>query len=179
MAKQTPTTRRHDNLVIRQPLRLYKERKRRYVRLEIAAPVIFAPIDVDKPLDAVHLNQSTGTILNISGGGALMETTESLAENSFITMDLELAECEILSGIVGKVKRVDENGDQGFLIGVEFCSEDELTSVFGAANIGSVIASFDNKVKRFLLRYIFTSKVNQHLQEEQERQQSEDARANE
>lgn len=158
--QQTPQT---DGFVIKQRLQLYKSRKRRYVRLEIAAPVVLAPIDVDRPLDATQLDQQEGVILNISGGGALLSCTRELTENSYISMNLELTDCELLTGIVGKVKRIDEDGDGGYLVGVEFCSENELNSVFGEANIGSVISSFDDKVKRYLLRYIFAHKVNERL----------------
>lgn len=151
------------NFVIKQPLRLYREKKRRYVRLEIAAPITFSPIQLDRPLADAAASQQTGTILNISGGGVLFISDSALAEDTYITMSLELTGCDLLTGIVGKVKRVEEDGEGCYLVGVEFCSDQEIDNVFGQANIGSVIGSFDNKVRRFLLRYIFTQMVNKRL----------------
>ncbi len=159
------TTTLSDSFVIKQPLQLYKTRRRRYVRLEIAAPIVFAPINIDRPLDQDHLDQQTGTILNISGGGALLACRKQLAENSYVSMNLELAGLEILTGVVGKVKRIDDDGDGEYLVGVEFCTEKELVSVFGESNIGSVISSFDNRVKRYLLRYVFANKVSRRLRD--------------
>jgi c-di-GMP-binding flagellar brake protein YcgR len=154
-----------DHLVIKQPLQLYREKKRRYVRLEIAAPIIYSVIDLDRPLSDAHTNQLNGTMLNISGGGVLMVTDQQLREGEYLTISLELAGSDLLTGVAGKVKRVDEDGEGGYLVGVEFCTENELAEVFGQANIGSVISSFDDRVKRFLLRYIFARKVQDRLSE--------------
>jgi hypothetical protein len=165
MTKDEQQEPRTDSFVIKQSLQLYKARKRRYVRLEVAAPVVLAPLDIDRPLDSAQLNQQQGTILNLSGGGALLSCKNELSENSYISMNLELTDCELLTGIVGKVKRIDEDGEGGYLVGVEFCSESELNAVFGEANIGSVISSFDGKVKRFLLRYVFTHRVSEKLRQ--------------
>ncbi len=154
-----------DHLVIKQPLQLYREKKRRYVRLEIAAPMIYSVIDLDRPLSDAHANQLNGTMLNISGGGVLMVTEQQLHEGDYLTISLELAGSDLLTGVAGKVKRVDEDGEGGYLVGIEFCTENELSEVFGQANIGSVISSFDDRVKRFLLRYIFARKVQDRLNE--------------
>jgi c-di-GMP-binding flagellar brake protein YcgR len=157
-----------ENFVIKQPLQLYKERKRRFVRLEIAAPVTYGILNIDRPLDEALQNQHNGTILNISGGGVLMVGDTSLTEGTYVTMSFELSGSDLITGIAGKVKRVDEDGEGGYLVGVEFCSETELQSVFGHANIGSVISSFDTKVKRFLLKYIFARKVQERLEQSED-----------
>lgn len=163
--QQQPNHTAVDNLIIKQPLQLFREKKRRYVRLEIAAPVIYSILDLDRPLSDAHTNQLNGTMLNISGGGVLMVTDQPLTEGAYLTLSLELAGADLLTGIAGKVKRVDEDGEGGYLVGVEFCPETELSQVFGQANIGSVISSFDDRVKRFLLRYIFARKVQDRLKE--------------
>jgi len=168
MSKQQTTTSNNidEGFIIKQPLRLYREKKRRYVRLEIAAPITYSVIELDRPLNDAHLSQHDGMILNISGGGVLFTGKTALVEGQFLTMNLELTGCDLLTGVAGKVKRIDEDGEGGYLVGVEFCSEPELTEVFGSANIGSVISSFDSRVRRFLLRYIFARKVSERLQKQ-------------
>ncbi|MCK4856979.1 MAG: PilZ domain-containing protein [candidate division Zixibacteria bacterium] len=153
-----------DGFIVKQPLKLYKSKKRRYVRLEISAPVTLAPIDMDRPLEHLSGNEQTGTILNLSGGGVLLSCDQQVPENSYVVMSFELKDCELLTGIVGKVKRVDDDGEEGCLMGVEFCSESELNEVFGAANLGGLISSFDERIKRTLLKYIFTKKVQQRIE---------------
>jgi len=162
---QQPRKAAADNLVIKQPLQLYREKKRRYVRLEIAAPIVYSVLDLDRPLGDAHASQQNATMLNISGGGVLMVCDHQLAEGAYLTMSLELAGSDLLTGIAGKVKRVDDDGEGGYLVGVEFCTDSELNQVFGQANIGSVISSFDDRVKRFLLRYIFARKVQERMNE--------------
>ena len=157
-----------ENFVIKQPLQLYKERKRRFVRLEIAAPVTYGILNIDRPLDEALQNQHNGTMLNISGGGVLMVGSASVPEGTYVTMSFELSGTDLITGIAGIVKRVDDDGEGGYLLGVEFCSETELNSVFGSANIGSVISSFDMKVKRFLLKYIFARKVQERLEQSED-----------
>lgn len=157
-----------ENFVIKQPLQLYKERKRRFVRLEIAAPVTYGILNIDRPLDEALHNQQNGTMLNLSGGGVLMVVDQSLVEGTYLTMSFELAGSDLITGIAGKVKRVDDDGEGGYLVGIEFCSETELSSIFGSANIGSVISSFDTKVKRFLLKYIFARKVQERMEQSQD-----------
>lgn len=169
MTKQQPAASHNvdEGFVIKQPLRLYREKRRRYVRLEIAAPVTYTTLDLDRPLEDAHTNQQQGTILNISGGGVLLAGNSAVIEGDYLTMNLELTGCDLLTGVAGKVKRVDEDGEGGYLVGIEFCSEAELNEVFGSANIGSVISTFDNKVRRFLLRYIFARKVNERIQKKE------------
>ncbi len=152
-----------EGFVVRQPLKLYKSKRRRYVRLEISEPIGFARIDMDRPLSEVDVNKHTGTILNISGGGVLVICEQHLPEEDYVAMSFELKGCEMISGIVGKVKRVDDDGEGGYLIGIEFCSEENLMEVFGRDNIGTYVSSFDERIKRTLLKYIFTRKVNEKL----------------
>lgn len=167
MSRQDSHT-KDENFVIKQPLQLYKERKRRFVRLEIAAPVTYGILNIDRPLDEALQNQHNGTMLNLSGGGVLMVVDQDITEGTYLTMSFELAGSDLITGIAGKVKRIDDDGEGGYLVGIEFCSETELNSVFGHANIGSVISSFDNKVKRFLLKYIFARKVQERMEQTQD-----------
>lgn len=149
--------------VVRRPLKLYKSKRRRYVRLEISEPVSFARIDLDRPLAEIAEGQHTGTILNISGGGVLMICEHEVPEGDYIAMTFELKGCEMVDGVVGKVKRVDDDGEGGFLMGVEFSPEEELKSVLGEDNIGTFISSFDQRIKRTLLKYIFARRVDDRI----------------
>jgi c-di-GMP-binding flagellar brake protein YcgR len=160
-----------DSFVVRQPLKLYKSKRRRYVRVEISAPVSYIGIDLDRPLTELQEQQAAGTILNISGGGVLIAGEQQVAEDDYVSLTFELRECGLLNGIVGKVKRIDEDGEGGYLMGVEFCSEDKLAEVFGSDAIGTHVSSFDEKVKRTLLRYIFEKKVDAHIEQLEEEEE--------
>ena len=150
---------------IKRALPLHRGKKRQYIRLEVEAPITFAYIDLDRPLEDLETNQIEGSILNISGGGVLVESPQGVAEGKYIAMSFELRDYELLTGVVGKVKRLDEDGEDGALMGVEFCQERELINVFGEANVGARLASFDERVKRTILKYIFDRKVAQRLEQ--------------
>jgi c-di-GMP-binding flagellar brake protein YcgR len=164
MTKDKPQ--QSENFVLERPLTLERKKRRRAVRLEIEAPLTFAPINLDRPLSDLDENQVTGTILNISEGGLLLAGENSAIEGQYISMTFELRDYEMLTGIVGKVKRVDEDGEGGYLMGIEFCQERELIDVFGEANVGTHLNSFDERVKRVLLRHIFNQKVEQRMREQ-------------
>lgn len=155
---------------IKRPVQLHRGKKRQYIRLEIEAPITFARIDLDRPIEDLETHQIEGTILNISGGGVLIDSPQAVDEGQFIAMSFELRDYELVSGVVGKVKRVDEDGEEGCLMGIEFCDERELISVFGEANVGSRLASFDERVKRTILKFIFDRKVSERLQKGRESQ---------
>jgi c-di-GMP-binding flagellar brake protein YcgR len=159
-----------EGFVVRQPLKLYKSKRRRYVRLEISEPIGYARIDMDRPLSEVDVSKNSGTILNISGGGVLVICEQQVPEGDYIAMSFELKGCEMISGVVGKVKRVDDDGEGGCLMGVEFCRQEDLVEVFGKDNIGAYVSSFDERIKRTLLKYIFTKKVNEKLGKKEKKQ---------
>ncbi|MFH2054760.1 MAG: PilZ domain-containing protein, partial [bacterium] len=148
---------------IKRPVQLHRGKKRQYVRLEIEAPITFARIDLDRPLEDLETHQIEGSILNISGGGVLIDSHEPVAEGEYLAMSFELRDYEMVSGVVGRVQRLDDDGEEGCLMGIEFCEERELISVFGEANVGARLASFDERVKRTILKYIFDRKVAERL----------------
>lgn len=160
----------HDDIgfELKRPVQLHRGKKRQYVRLEVEAPITFARIDLDRPLEDLETRQIEGTILNISGGGVLIDSNQGVAEGEYIAMSFELREYEMLSGVVGRVQRLDEDGEDGCLLGVEFCGERELINVFGEANVGARLASFDERVKRTILKFIFDRKVAERLNKKAE-----------
>ena len=79
-------------LAVKKPFRLYKDRQRRYIRLELSEPVgINILRDKNDGYwpegDGPHLN---GSILNISAGGVLMLSSSALEEGSLILLDFTL-----------------------------------------------------------------------------------------
>lgn len=160
------TVKKGDNgkkVAVKKPFKVYHHKRRRYVRLEVNSPIkfkIFNPPDLD--LDLNDKQTCIGTVLNISGGGVLMESDYRVRENDYLIMEVSLMDAEPLSGIIGKVKRVDDDEKERPLIGVEFLVADQIKEEMPSEildSIGEKIFSFDEQIRRMLLKYVFSSKV--------------------
>ncbi len=151
-------------VAVKKPFKVYHHKRRRYVRLEVNSPIkfkIFNPPVLD--LDLSDKQTFIGTVLNISGGGVLMESDYRVRENDYLIMEISLIGAGPLSGIIGKVKRVDGDEKERPLIGVEFLLADQLKEEMPSEildSIGEKIFSFDEQIRKILLKYVFTSKVN-------------------
>jgi c-di-GMP-binding flagellar brake protein YcgR len=151
-------------VAVKKPFKVYHHKRRRYVRLEVNSPIKFKIFN--PPVLDLNLNDRQtciGTVLNISGGGVLMESDYQVRENDYLVMEVSLMGAEPLSGIIGKVKRVDDDEKDRPLIGVEFLLEDQLKEEMPSEildSIGEKIFSFDEQIRKILLKYVFSSKVN-------------------
>jgi c-di-GMP-binding flagellar brake protein YcgR len=146
------------------PFRVYHHKRRRYVRLDVDSPIkfkLFDPYKPDPSMDEKSL--CDGRILNISGGGVLMETDFSVKEGDYIMMEFTLCKTETLSGIIGKVKRVDdEDKNEKPLVGAEFMSADQLRDELPEdtlESLGDAAFSFDEQIRKMLLKHVFANKV--------------------
>jgi c-di-GMP-binding flagellar brake protein YcgR len=150
--------------VIKKPFKVYQHKRRKYVRLEVNSPLkfkVFNPPDLDLNLD--DKQTCIGSVMNISGGGVLMETEYKVRENDYLIMEMSLLDADTMTGIIGKVKRVDSDEKEHPLIGVEFMSPEQLQEEMPAEIldcIGEKIFSFDEQIRRMLLKYVFSRKVN-------------------
>jgi len=152
---------------VSKPFTVYRHKRRKYVRLEINSPIKFKVLNSAKiDLNLDDKQTSSGTVLNISGGGVLMETDYTVREDDFLVMEVSLKDSDPLSGIVGKVKRADINENEPNLIGVEFLSpqqlKDELPDEI-LEHLDKDMFSFDEQVKRMLMKYVFSKKVEDEV----------------
>jgi len=145
------------------PLKVYHHRKRKYVRLEVNSPLKFRVIEpVGADLELTDQNSCSGTVLNISGGGVLMETSFRVQEGDFLVMQISLLDVEIISNIIGKVKRVDTDEKGPFIIGVEFLTAEQIQRELPAdlvEQLGDQLQSFDEQLRKMLLKYVFSHRT--------------------
>jgi len=145
---------------VRKPFKVQEENRRRFIRLEIAAPMSLRKIkdrqshfwpDGDK-----HV--INGLILNISGGGLLVELDHAVTEGDLVAMQFTLQGVETLANVLGLVKRADSDSGT-YLAGIEFLSRSQLTDLMSRAEIellGDNCSNFNDCVRRVLGKYVST-----------------------
>ncbi len=149
-----------DNVVsVKKPFKLYKDRSRRYIRLEISEPISFLILRDREGGFRTRPDGQTynGSILNVSAGGVLITSETPLEEGSLLIMKMNLQEVEVIDKIVGMVKRADADGDE-WLIGIEFISREYLVDHFSSAELELIpreVASFDERLKKTLNKYVY------------------------
>jgi hypothetical protein len=144
----------------KEPFPIRGSQGRKYVRIEIVSPVDFRLLVLKKGKIGLSKNQFSGKILNLSCGGLLLESGEALSEGVFLLLSLNLNGVVILKGILGKTKRVEPTGDGGFLVGVEFCSREEIENLASKKQIEKLpvkVASFNNKLKEIITAHVRTA----------------------
>ena len=142
----------------RRPFKVVKEEKRRFIRLEIAAPMSLRRI---KDREGHYWAQGDwhvihGQILNVSAGGILVDLDQALEERDVVSMHFTLQETESLDNVLGLVKRVDIDSE-GCLAGIEFVSRENLVDHFSQAEmelLGDEYTNFNSSVRQVLNRYI-------------------------
>ena len=135
---------------------------RKYVRIEINSPACFRLLLPKRGRITLSENRCSGRILNLSCGGMLLETGEVVPEEAFLLLSLDLNGFVILEGILGRTKRVEPTGDGEYLVGVEFCSREELENYVSKEQINRLpvkVASFNHKVKEIILSYVRTARL--------------------
>ena len=111
---------------VRKPFKMDRDQQRRFIRLEISAPVWMKSVkdslgDFSNEQD-YHFH---GTVLNISAGGVLVDLEEQISERDIVLMRFILQDVEELDNVLGVVKRVEKDGDS-YLAGIEFISREIL-----------------------------------------------------
>ena len=146
------------SIEVRPPFTLETESQRRFVRLEISAPVSLASIkDIfGNFVPEEHTYDCHGSILNISEGGVLAELEEPLNEGDIVAMRFVLQGTESLEHVLGLVKRCDPE-DGCCLTGIEFIRRDSLTDRLTEAEfdlLDGKISDLENRVSDVLKSYV-------------------------
>ena len=134
------------NVEVCSPFTLESDGRRKYIRLELAEPVtiqqIKQPGDSFAPEGSSDIHE--GGILNLSSGGALLETSELVAAGSLVALSFTLQGDVRLSDVLAIVRRVDIIDGQG-VMGVSFVGRDQLMDVLS----GAELELLDKRFNRF------------------------------
>jgi c-di-GMP-binding flagellar brake protein YcgR len=145
-----------------------KGQKRRYVRLEVFSPVAFNSIvvEADKRV-RLHPEKKAGVLLNLSGGGVLISTTDHASEGEFVLMKFDVKGFDALTNVLGKVKRVEACEDGEALVGVEFLSIESVTDkdvANGLSRLGDHPQEFAQGLSRLVSRFVFQRQIETHTE---------------
>lgn len=143
-----------------------KTQKRRYVRLEVFSPVMFNSIvvEADKRV-RLHPEKKAGVLLNLSGGGVLISTTDRATEGEYILMKFDLKGFDALTNVLGKVKRVETCEDGECLVGIEFLAIEHVEDAVvanGLARLADHPKEFAQGLSRLVSRYVFQRQIETH-----------------
>lgn len=152
-------------LSVKKPFKLYKEEKRRFIRLEISEPIDLSILkdDVEGYWPEGDGPKYEGSILNLSAGGVLVLSDSPVKEGMLVLLKISLQDVEILDNIIGLVKRVDDDTDGERLIGIEFISREYLEDVFSFSEIEFLpenVTSFNEQLKKTMNKYVYYKRVS-------------------
>jgi hypothetical protein len=141
------------------PFKIQQENQRRFVRLEISAPMSLKKIKEPGgsfwPDGNAHV--INGTILNLSAGGVLVELDELLNEGDIVVMRFTIQGNELLDNVLGVVKRSDQIEEPTSLTGIEFIRRDRLSDLLSSGELQTLSSStydFQQSVERILTKYV-------------------------
>lgn len=145
-----------------------KTQKRRYVRLEVFSPVAFNSIvvETDKRV-RLHPEKKAGILLNLSGGGVLISTTDRAREGELVLMKFDIKGFDALTNVLGKVKRVEDSGDGEVLVGIEFLAIEHIDDPVianGLSRLGNHPQEFAQGLSRLISRYVFQRQIETHTE---------------
>ena len=134
---------------------------RRFVRIEVSSPVSFVPfrLPLAGPVDISQV--CNGRVLNISGGGLLLETSSWVEPADYLLLRIGLFENCHLERVVVRVKRMESTGSGECLLGVEFLTREmvnQLAAELPNGYLPSETGAFDEKLRELLSRQIFAKK---------------------
>ncbi len=144
-----------------QPAASADRQTRRFVRIEVSSPVSFVPfrLPLAGPVDVSQI--ANGRVLNISGGGLLLETSAWVEPSDYLLLRIGLFENCHLERVVGRVKRMESTGSGECLLGIEFLTREMLHQLVAELPNGylpSESGAFDEKLRELLSKQIFAKK---------------------
>jgi hypothetical protein len=145
-----------------------KAQKRRYVRLEVFSPVAFNSVVVEQDKRVrLHPEKKAGVLLNLSGGGVLISTTDRAIEGEYLLMKFDIKGFDALTNVLGKVKRVESSGDGESLVGIEFLAiehVDDPVVANGLSRLANHPEEFAQGLSRLISRYVFQRQIETHTE---------------
>ncbi len=146
------------DVLVKKPFKLQKENKRRFVRVEISAPISIRNLkDKLENIDDEMTYTIEGTILNISANGVLIDINEAVAERDFLLMKFTIQDTESIDSVLGIVKRIDID-EKSNLVGIEFLSPELLKDRLSQPEIEILqenVTNFHDSIHETLENYLF------------------------
>jgi len=157
-------------LIAQRPFKIERQNKRRFIRLEIAAPMSLRTLkQAEGQLSEENTDHTIqGSILNISAGGVLVDLYETLSEHDVVAMHFTLQETESLDDVLGLVKRTDITAE-GCLAGIEFITREQLEDIFSKGELEVLpprYTHFDESVRTVLNRYLIRTQTDREQSEQ-------------
>jgi c-di-GMP-binding flagellar brake protein YcgR len=137
-----------------------RTQRRKYVRLDISGKMLFRAVDIENRDNSGP--EIGGTLLNISAGGVLFESSIKIPEQKFITVSFTLKGRQSLNGILAVIKRCEGSKTKGYLIGAEFITkqnsrEYELDRIDEFLPPGA--GTFDENLQKLVVQFIYSQQV--------------------
>ncbi len=146
------------DVLVKKPFKLQKENQRRFVRVEISAPISIR--NLKNKIESIDDETSytiEGTILNISANGVLVDIAEVVTELDFLLMKFTIQDTESIDSVLGMVKRIDVDGESN-LVGIEFLSPELLKDRLSQPEIEILqenVTNFHDSIHETLENYLF------------------------
>ncbi len=146
------------DLLVKKPFKVQQENKRRFIRIEISAPVTMRNLK-DNINDIINEEVYTisGTIFNISASGVLVELKETIALQDYVLMKFTIQDSETIDSVLGVVKRIDRE-DAINLVGIEFVTPNCLKDQLSQPEIELLeenISNFNEGIHETIEKYIY------------------------
>jgi hypothetical protein len=143
------------------------QQKRRHVRLDIFSPVAFHALVVEKDYRIRSKpGKKAGILLNLSGGGALISSTDEVMEEDLLLLKFDIKGLEMMSDVVGKVKRVEQCEDGENLVGIEFLTTDHIGDPKLAEALSRLSGdplAFTETLQRVVSRFVFQRQIDTEM----------------
>ena len=144
--------------------------KRRHVRLDIFSPVGFNVLVIEKDGRVrSHPAMKAGILLNLSGGGALISSTDDVQMDDLLLLKFDIKGLETMSEVLGKVKRVEQCEDGENLIGIEYVTTDQIDDPKLAEALARLTGdplAFTESLKRLVSRFVFQRQIDAEMDAE-------------
>jgi c-di-GMP-binding flagellar brake protein YcgR len=136
--------------------------RRKFLRLDISGRLAFRFLDNESEQVNGLGPECFGTLLNISAGGLLFESTKRLEAESLLLLSFSLKSKHSLKNILAIVKRCEGSKSKGYLVGAEFITRTnykdhglEKLDKFLPAGCGT----FDENLQKLVLRFIYDQQI--------------------
>jgi c-di-GMP-binding flagellar brake protein YcgR len=142
----------------------YTLSRRKSVRLQVSSETTFRKILLSRSKEKkASLGRSgRGRLLNLSGGGVLLETSRRFKAGELLLLNLSLDSGGQLRNLLGEVKRVEEYPEGERVVGIKFSRQSDLDPKLAEALsilAPAGISDFGQEMKRLTARLLRSQRL--------------------